>query len=49
MVAVPFEQIVWALPALTVAAGLTVMVLVPLTGEHPAGVLVVSVRVTVPL
>lgn len=43
------EQIVWGGPALTVGAGFTVMVLVALTAEQPAGALVVSVKVTVPL
>jgi hypothetical protein len=36
-------------PGVTVGAGFTVIVLVPLTAEHPAGVFVVSVRVTGPL
>jgi hypothetical protein len=49
IVAVVFEQIVRSEPALTVAEGLIVMVLVALTTEHILGAFVVSVRVTVPL
>ena len=40
---------VLGLPAFTVGAAFTVMVLVALTAEQPVGAFVVSVKVTVPL
>lgn len=42
-------QTVFGPPAVTVATGLTVIVLVPLTAGQAVGALVVKVRVTVPL
>jgi len=42
-------QTLFGPPGVTVATGLTVMVLVPLTAGQAVGALVVSVRVTVPL
>ena len=49
MVAVAFEQIVWATPALTVAAAFTLIVLVALIAEQGDVALVVKVKVTVPV
>jgi len=47
---VPPAQIVWVLPALAVATWSTVIITVEVTaGQGPAGSLVVSVSVTVPL
>ena len=49
MVAVPSEQIVCDVPALTVGIGLTVIVLVSLIAVQGAVALEVSIKVTVPV
>ena len=49
IVAVVFEQIVWAVPALTVGRGFTVIVRVAVAGEHGDAAFVVRVRTMLPL
>ena len=49
MVAVPSEQIVWDVPALTVGIGFTVIVLVSLMAVQGAVALEVRIKVTVPV
>ena len=43
------EHTVWLVPAAAVGRGLTVIVLSSVTGEQPAGALVVNLKVTVPV